>query len=52
MEPQGATSSTRRRGACSGGGVDEFLARCDADELDLDDEDVLDLVTLIPFARR
>jgi hypothetical protein len=32
-------------------GVDEFLARHDAGELDLDDPDVLDLVLLIPFAR-
>jgi hypothetical protein len=31
--------------------VDEFLARYDAGELDLDDPDVLDLVLLIPFAR-
>jgi hypothetical protein len=31
--------------------VDEFLARYDADELDLEDADVLDLVLLIPFAR-
>jgi hypothetical protein len=34
-----------------GVGVDEFLARYDAGELNLDDEDVLDLVMLIPFAR-
>jgi hypothetical protein len=33
-----------------GVGVDEFLARYDAGELDLDDPDVLDLVLLIPFA--
>lgn len=32
-------------------GVDEFLARHDAGELDLDDDDVLALVLLIPFAR-
>jgi hypothetical protein len=32
-------------------GVDEFLARYDAGELDLDDDDVLALVLLIPFAR-
>jgi hypothetical protein len=32
-------------------GVDELLARYDAGGLDLDDEDVLDLVLLIPFAR-
>jgi hypothetical protein len=31
--------------------VDEFLARYDAGELDLEDADVLDLVLLIPFAR-
>jgi hypothetical protein len=31
--------------------VDEFLARYDAGELDLDHEDVLALVMLIPFAR-
>jgi hypothetical protein len=32
-------------------GVDELLARYDAGQLDLDDQDVLDLVLLIPFAR-
>ena len=34
-----------------GVGVDEFLARYDARELNLDDDDVLALVLLIPFAR-
>jgi hypothetical protein len=34
-----------------GVGVEEFLARYDAGELDLDDEDTLALVLLIPFAR-
>jgi hypothetical protein len=32
-------------------GLDEFLARYDAGALDLDDEDTLALVMLIPFAR-
>ena len=34
-----------------GVGVDEFLALYDAGELDPADEDGLDLVMLIPFAR-
>ena len=34
-----------------GVGVDEFLDRYDANELDQADEDVLALVMLIPFAR-
>lgn len=34
-----------------GVGVDEFLARYDAGELDLDDDEVLSLLLLIPFAR-
>jgi hypothetical protein len=34
-----------------GVGVDEFLARYDVGGLDLDDEEVLALVMLIPFAR-
>ncbi len=34
-----------------GVGVDEFLTRYDAGELNLDDEDVFALVMLIPFAR-
>jgi hypothetical protein len=34
-----------------GVGVDEFLSRYDAGQVDLDDEDVLALVMLIPFAR-
>jgi hypothetical protein len=34
-----------------GVGVDEFLERYDAGQLDLEDDDVLALVLLIPFAR-
>lgn len=34
-----------------GVGVDEFLARHDAGELNLDDDEVLSLLLLIPFAR-
>ncbi len=35
-----------------GVGVDDFLCRYDAGTLDLDDEDVLGLVMLVPFARQ
>lgn len=34
-----------------GVGVEEFLTRYDSGDLDLDDEDTLALVLLIPFAR-
>jgi hypothetical protein len=34
-----------------GVGVDEFLTRLDAGELDMDDDEVLGLVMLEPFAR-